>query len=224
MFKFDNLGKYPEIAHFVTNREFGEVTLESGQEKLGDELDIKAKQVVVIQQVHGNGVIEAKIGNLQEGDALVTNKTGLCLAVRVADCVPILLFDPKRHVIGAIHAGWRGTAKKIAGKTLKYMEEKYGVNPGDVIVGIGPSIGPCCFEVKEDVASQFKDSYVSWFTHKMGRTIDLWRVNYDQLIRGGVQKRNIEMTNICTMCNLDKYFSYRATCEASSFACGIMLL
>src|SRR3989344_208714 len=102
MFKFDNLGKYPEIAHFVTNREFGEVTLESGQEKLGDELDIKAKQVVFIRQVHENTVVEAKIGNLQEGDALVTNKTNLCLVVRVADCVPILLFDPKRHVIGAI--------------------------------------------------------------------------------------------------------------------------
>jgi len=91
MFKFDNLGKYPEISHFVTDREIEEVTLRNGQEKLAKELDIETKQVVFIKQKHGSVVIEAKIGNLQEGDALVTNKTDLCLAVRVADCVPILL-------------------------------------------------------------------------------------------------------------------------------------
>ena len=224
MFKFDNLGKYPEISHFVTDREIEEVTLRNGQEKLAKELDIETKQVVFIKQRHGSVVIEAKIGNLQEGDALVTNKTDLCLAVRVADCVPILLFDTTNKIVASIHAGWRGSVKEIVVNTLKYMQDKYMVNPGDVIAGIGPSIGPCCFEVKEHVASQFKDSYVSWFTHKMGRTIDLWRVNYDQLIKGGVQKKNIEIANICTKCNLDKYFSYRATGEASSFACGIMLL
>jgi len=155
---------------------------------------------------------------VQEGDALVTNKTGLCLAVRVADCVPMLLFDPTKKIVGAIHAGWRGSAKQIAFNTLKYMQNRHMVNPGDVIVGIGPSIGPCCFEVKEDVASQFEDKY------KTAGTIDLWKANYDQLLMGGVKKKNIEVANICTKCNLDKYFSYRATGDASSFACGIMLL
>lgn len=218
MFKFDNLGKFPEIAHFVTDREFGEVMLERGQKKISGFLNIDNSQVIFVKQRHKDVIVKAKMGTLQKGDALVTDERNLCLAVRVADCIPILLYDPRKNVIASIHAGWRGTVKQIAFKTLQFMEDKYGVNPANVVAGIGPSIGPCCFKIKEDVSSLFEAKY------KTGQTIDLWKANYDQLLEAGADSKNVETSNICTKCNLDKYFSYRATGEATSFACGIMLL
>lgn len=218
MYYFNNLSKYPEIAHFVTDREFGEVMLEGGQKKISDLLNIDNSQVVFIKQRHGDIIVKAEMGTPQKGDALVTDERNLCLAVRIADCIPILLYDPRKNVIASIHAGWRGTARKIAGKTLKYMEDKYGVNPADVVAGIGPSIGPCCFEVKKDVASQFEDKY------RTGGNIDLWKANYHQLVESGVYSKNIEISRVCTKCSLNKYFSYRTTGKTSSFACGIMLL
>jgi len=216
MYYFNNLSKYSEISHFVTDREFGEVMLSGGQKKLAKELGIEAKQVIFIKQRHGNAVIEAKVGALQEADALVTNKTDLCLSVRVADCVPVLLFDPQNGIVAAVHAGWRGTAAGIVAKTVRYIE-KTGSNPADLVAGIGPSIGPCCFKIKKDVASKFEAKYV------IDETVDLWRANYDQLVENGVNEANIEVSGVCTNCNPDKYFSYRASGELSSFAVGIML-
>jgi len=213
---FSNLSKYPGIRHFVTDRGFGEVMLNNGQKKLAKELGIETKQVVFIKQIHKNTVVEAKVGIPKKADAVVTHKQGLLIVVRVADCVPVLLFDPKKRIIAAVHAGWKGSVAGIVAKTVRYME-KTGSNPADLVAGIGPSIGPCCFKVKEDVASQFEAKYV------VDGYVDLWKANYEQLMESGVNKANIEVSGVCTHCNLDKYFSYRATGEVSSFASGIML-
>ena len=99
------------------------------------------------------------------------------------------------------------------------MQEKYKIKPRDGEVGIGPSVGPCCVEVKEDVANQFKPKY-----RTMEKTIDLWQVNYDQIRRMGIKKENINIAKICTKCNPDQYFSYRASGNSTCFAVGIMLL
>ena len=203
----------------MTDRKFEEITLKHGQELLAKELAIEPEQIILIDQVHENMVVEAKVGVLKKADAVATNKPGLCLVVRVADCVPILLFDPKKRAIAVVHAGWRGSIQNISVKTLQFMQDKYKINPRDVEVGIGPSIGPCCFEVKEDVANQFKPKY-----RTMEKTIDLWQVNYDQIRRMGIKKENINIAKICTKCNPDQYFSYRASGNSTCFAVGIMLL
>jgi len=136
MLYFDNLSKFPQIKHFVGTRD-SEVNLES---------------FVTIRQVHGDKVlvVNKNTKNL-EGDAMITNKRGLMLVVKVADCVPIMLFDPVKNAIGIAHAGWRGTLKKIAGKTVFKMKKEFGTDPGNLIIGIGPCICVKHYEVDEVV-------------------------------------------------------------------------
>ena len=94
-----------------------------------------------------------------KGDASITNRPGLLLAIQTADCVPILLVDPKKRAIAAIHAGWRGTLARIAAKTIGKMQMHFGTNPRDLLAAIGPSIGPCCYEVGTEVATQFLSQF-----------------------------------------------------------------
>jgi YfiH family protein len=109
-----------------------------------------------VKQIHSNLVLLADWpGLLGEGDALVTNQPGLAISIRTADCYPILLADSKNEAIAAIHAGWRGTASQIVVRTLERMRAEYGTNPRDIVAGIGPGIGVCCYEVGEDVSKQF---------------------------------------------------------------------
>jgi YfiH family protein len=167
---------------------------------------------VISEQDAGSGGI-GKIG-IDGADALITNVPGVSLWAFFADCVPILFYDPIHQAIGACHAGWRGTAARIAAKCVLAMQDQFGTNPADCIVGIGPSIGPCCYEVDEIVISQLRQSFAWWsevaLPHGKKWRFDLWQANYRQLLDIGIRSGNIEMSQVCTACNTALFYSYRA--------------
>lgn len=146
-------------------------------------------------------------------DALVMDAGGTTLMLRFADCVPILLYDPIRRAIGLAHAGWRGTIEKISQKTVLTMMEACGSRPGDIIAGVGPSIGPCCYKVGEDVIGFVRGAFDNWQTLLHQRRdgsfhFDLWEANRAQLAQVGI--REIEVAALCTACRSDEFFSHRA--------------
>ena len=153
---------------------------------------------------------------LGEGaDALVTNIRGLLLSVRTADCVPVLLYDAKNGAIGAVHAGWRGTFLQIAAKTIRRMTALYSTSPADVKAAIGPAIGACCYEVGEDLHEKFRKEHGKsidvFFRIKKGKKphCDLSAMNKSFLIEAGIPENGIDMSELCTMCNPDLFFSHR---------------
>jgi YfiH family protein len=151
-----------------------------------------------LKQIHSAKVLAADAAGLAgEGDALVTDRAGVTLSVRTADCYPILLADVARRVVAAVHAGWRGTNAEIVGEALRQMKS----DPRDVRAAIGPGIGGCCYFVGEEVARLFGRS-------EAGK-IDLAEVNREQLIKAGVPAANIEVMGQCTFCDAGQFHSYR---------------
>ncbi|MGI6380419.1 MAG: peptidoglycan editing factor PgeF [Anaerolineae bacterium] len=143
-------------------------------------------------------------------DALISDVPGILLMGRYADCVPILLFDPLRAAVGLAHAGWRGTVQGIAAKTVRAMVSNFGSQPADLIAAIGPSIGPCCFEVGASVRDEFRQAFSDAQGEVVdadGRYVNLWRANAIQLERCGV--RAIDVAALCTSCHVDRFYSHR---------------
>lgn len=161
-------------------------------------------------------------------DGLVTNEPHVALCVYGADCVPMLFADPVHHAIGVAHAGWRGTVAGIAATTVAKMKREFGTQAGDLLVGIGPSIGPCCFEVDTPVAEKFltcpflpvKTCVVKKDNGKWN--IDLWEANAQILRKAGVC--HIEKGMICTKCHSDLLWSHRATGGKRGGMCGILCI
>lgn len=169
------------------------------------------------------------------GDASVTQTPKLLLGMQTADCVPILLVDPKKKVVGAAHAGWRGTLARVAQKTVGRMHQEYGCRAADLLAAIGPSIGVCCYEVGAEFVSkfgaQFEDSESYFDEARSGEEpnplqwlnmappghqpppknvhLDLRRANQSQLLASGVRAKNIFVSDLCTACRGDLFFSYR---------------
>ncbi len=146
-------------------------------------------------------------------DGLVTNVPGLGLAVSVADCVPVLLFDPRRRAVAAIHAGWRGSEKRIAAAGCSLLRETYDVRMQDIVAYVGPAAGACCYEVGEDVLRVFRPEVQ---VEDGGRfCIDLKEENRLQLLEAGIPAANIEVDRRCTICTADLFHSYRRDRESS---------
>jgi YfiH family protein len=145
-----------------------------------------------------------------ECDALVTAQTGVVLGILTADCVPVLLYDPCREVVAAVHAGWRGTKANIVAKTVKKMQEVFGCDPSQIMAGIGPSIGKCCYEVGREVAGHFSHIAGACEEKESGKyQLDLQHINKYQLLKAGVCSTHIELSGICTACSTEAFFSYR---------------
>lgn len=161
-----------------------------------------------VRQIHCDRVLQAaQAGLAGEADALITNTPGLMLAIRTADCLPILMADPKNRAVAAIHAGWRGTVLEIGVKTVRAMMDRFGTRPEDLLVVVGPGIGQCCFEVGPEVASQFTERFT---TH-----IDLAGTNLRQLGQLGIPPSHLVSLGVCTCCNPDTFHSYRRDREAA---------
>lgn len=146
-------------------------------------------------------------------DALVTNTPGVALMLRFADCVPIALYDPYRHVVALAHAGWKGTIGRIAQKTVRAMGEVCGSRPADIMAGIGPAIGPCCYQIGEDVVQKVRETFALGslpFQQRVDGSLffDLWEANRRQLAALGIKR--IESATLCTACHNDEFFSHRA--------------
>ena len=146
-------------------------------------------------------------GMLGDGDALLENTPGSVVAVKTADCVPILLVDSRHRAVAAVHAGWRGTVARIAAHALEAMSERFGTDPADVHAAIGPGIGKCCYEVGPEVAAQFG-------THGKAH-IDLAEANRLQLGAAGVSTARIYVAGLCTMCHAEEFYSFRRDKQAA---------
>ncbi|HHU48926.1 MAG: peptidoglycan editing factor PgeF [Caldicoprobacterales bacterium] len=203
-------------------------------------LEIQPEQAVVPNAVHGNRVTAVnethrgmgitRQSEIWETDGLITNRPGLALVSWHADCVPLFFLDPLHKVIGLSHSGWRGTVAKIGQRTLKAMREHYGTRAEDCLVGIGPSIGPCCFEVDSPVANEFIEA---WPEHKNeivqpgedGKfTVNLWEANRIQLEQLGVKKSHITTAALCTACNTDVFFSHRKEKGRTGSMAAVLML
>lgn len=152
-------------------------------------------------------------------DGLITDVPGVVLCTQYADCVPLLFADPVRRVVATSHAGWRGTVQQIGAVTVRRMAEDYGCRPSDILCGIAPSIGPCCFEVDAPVYEAFTALSVfdgGCYTAGPGEKylIDLWEVNRRILLAAGIPAGNVTVTDLCTRCHPDLFWSHRATGSA----------
>jgi YfiH family protein len=163
-----------------------------------------------LHQIHSDKVVYAgaRYGCLGEGDALVENTPGSLVAVKTADCVPLLIVDPAHRAVAAVHAGWRGTAQKIVVRAIEELAERFSSRPADLHVAIGPRIGKCCYEVGPEVAAEFTE-YDPALRGLTQRThLDLGEINRLQLAASGVPAAQIYVVPVCTMCDPD-FHSFR---------------
>lgn len=202
-----------------------------------DVLDVESAMVAQAQLVHGTHIEivtnQTPCGThlkLPETDGLVTNIPNKALFIPVADCAAVAFFDPKQRVIGLAHAGWRGAVKGVTDQMVKTMQDTFGSNPSDILVGISPSIGPCCYEVKEDLVEIF----VNVFPHHAHRFflrqsdgaihLDMWAFLRWRLVESGVQEGNIECSNLCTACHTDWFYSHRTEHGKTGRFAGLLTL
>jgi len=180
---------------------------------LSEEFNIPEDNIYLPIQEHTNKVhlLESGLGPVV-ADAVITAKKNFLIGVLVADCVPVLLYDKEKEVIGAVHAGWRGTAMRILPDTITMMYEKFRSAPADISVAIGPSIKQCCYEVGEEVRGKVLDATGDGdcFFNKEGSCfVDIGLANKVQALDSGVLLENIWLSGECTFCNPDQYHSYR---------------
>jgi len=175
---------------------------------------IEAERIFTVSQVHSDRVVIIDRADSTpdgvralEADGIITNAVGIAIGILTADCVPVLLYDGKKNVAAAVHAGWKGTASRIAVKAVETMIERFECRPIDIYAAIGPAIGPCCYDVGEEVVSAigYRDRVADlrngkWF-------IDLPKANLIQLEETGVSE--IDVSNICTSSRTDLFFSHR---------------
>lgn len=236
-FEFNCFSKYSDkLVHCITTKigaignpsvkhsEASEHTRENFK-LLCDTIGINYINLVFANQVHGDVIRMVSQENRGEGvirprteegcDALMTAMPDTALVAFFADCVPILFYDPEKNAIASAHAGWRGTVKKIAAKTAKKMISQSGCKPENIIACIGPSIGECCFEVDLPVKKEFENAFGC--DGKIIKPLDigkfkvnLWQANIVQLLEAGLKQENIHCADICTSCNNDIFYSYRA--------------
>ncbi|HIP02915.1 MAG TPA: peptidoglycan editing factor PgeF [Campylobacterales bacterium] len=179
------------------------------------------ENLIYMEQTHSANIAvikDASMNRIENCDALITNVKNIPLMVMVADCIPILLYDPKKSVIAVVHAGRNGTFNEIAKKTVLKMVDVFGCETSDILVCLGASIHKCCYEVGEEIARLVDEKYKEKRDEKW--YLDLHSMNVDQLRSVGI--KNIEISSICTCCDED-YFSYRREGITGRFA-GIMKL
>ena len=244
IFQFSNLSKFKEINHFISGRAGGfskgpfktlntgfhvgdnDWTVFQNRKKLAHALKVNLEQFTFGNQTHSSNI--AIIDSTKKGkgstdfessipntDGLVSKIPNIYLCVQLADCVPILMYDPVMHVVAAVHAGWKGTLRKIAEAAVKTMMHTFDSTPADIIVGIGPSNGPCCYEVEDDVKTEAERSLgntsgiIKEHSNPGKYIFDQWNANFLQLRDCGIPEKNIEISGLCSQCHSDTFFSSR---------------
>ncbi|MFM8550800.1 MAG: peptidoglycan editing factor PgeF [Nitrospiraceae bacterium] len=197
--------------------------------------DLAARVLVSVTQVHGTDalVLDRPVGEGEQfggtWDALVTDQAEVLLTVKTADCVPVLVHDPQRGVVAAIHSGWRGSVAGILPRTLAVMRERFGSAPRSLRIGIGPSAGPCCYEVDEPVLEKLRSGFSDWPLVARETGQGVWLLDLRDLLRRqaqtwGVEAHAIRSANVCTICHPSLFHSYRRDGTArGTMVSGIML-
>jgi len=204
----------------------------TGEKGVLEALGVPQGRLLTLRQIHGAEVL------VYEGDtrmmthplpydAVITNKKRVALGISTADCLPILMIDRSKKVIGAVHAGWRGMWRGVVQRAARTMIKVFQSSPGDILAGIGPGIGPCCYEVGTEVVSLFRNSFEApqeFIQEREGRIyLDLSRAAQLELTKAGVPPANIATTPFCTACREDLFFSFRRDKQAGRQLSFIML-
>lgn len=221
-----------------------EFCVEENFNRFSKAIDVTTDSLVFSDQIHESVVRKVSKEDCGKGfertsdiigvDGLMTNEPGVTLTTFYADCVPLFFLDPVKSVIALSHAGWRGTVKGIGPKTVEAMEVAYDCDPANILVGIGPSIGVCCYEVSEDVIKAFQNRLNHDIIYKVAKPVngqkqtirqydsdettsvkegkymlDLWEANRALLIEAGIDPSHITTTDLCTKCNSEDFYSHR---------------
>jgi len=170
--------------------------------------------IIKLKQIHSGTVVDivntAAAVDAIPGDAAMTALRGVILGVQTADCVPILVADKKGRAVAAIHAGWRGTAARIAQATIRNLVEKFHLEPNSLYAAIGPHIGVCCYEVGEDVTAAISDTTAIETRAEWAKPhLNLAAANLKQLLEAGLPENQIETSSLCTKCREDLFHSFR---------------
>jgi uncharacterized protein, YfiH family len=195
----------------------------SNWDRLATAFAIPMEQFLVVNQVHGDAIFVIK----QHGsffstrdelnyDAIVTSRANLAICIKTADCAPVFIVDKVKKVIAVVHAGWRSSALGISAKVIKLMQNQYGSLSENILVAIGPSIGCCCYEVDQATADAFRQQNNYELFLQQGKKKDKWMLdlpeaNRLQILEAGVPENNIEVSEFCTTCNQDMFFSHRGS-------------
>jgi YfiH family protein len=250
---FENLFKEKDVYHYTSSREGGVSTgkhsslnlsynvgddpqnVSKNRKRLAEELKITIDKLIFPEQVHGSNIriinsheeVEEEIPGT---DGLITQVPNIYISVLTADCVPLLFYDPVNKVIGAAHAGWKGTVKHIARKMVEKFREEFKSNPENILAGIGPSIGPDSYEVGKDVIKEVKAKFgvdSGYVLHEKddGKAMfDLWKANRIQMHQMGIPPENIEDSHMCTYTDHEFFFSARQSGnDCGRFGNGIMI-
>lgn len=187
---------------------------------VADAFHIPHDRLITVNQVHGDTIVVVDEQNYRsirtaQADAIVTKMTGIAIGIETADCVPVLIYDPIRRAIAAVHAGWRSTVQKIVQKTIRKMKQEFGCDPASMIAAIGPAIGPECYEVDEPVMGPLREALPFWKEIAILRSegkwgLDLVKANALELREIGLQPGNIHSLGMCTSCRRDLFYSFRA--------------
>jgi len=244
-FQFENLQQHSNIcSHAVFTRHGGvsdkpfdslNVRYSIGDDsKSVDENRIRITKALSIEslnsadQTHSKNIeaipssaTKTKYNEFTNTDALISNITGHFLMVQVADCQPILLLDPVKKAVACIHSGWRGTIKNIVGTTIDTMIRSFQTEPEDLIASVGPSLGTCCSEFKNR-EKEFPKEFNKFFVNK--DNVDLEGITKNQMIKKGIKPSNIQYSGICTKCNSNNFYSYRAEKKTGRFGVVIGLI
>lgn len=226
--------------HLFTTRQL-QLPSPDAWQVLASAIGVALDHVVSMNQVHGREVVIVRksvaletLRQMQkeppQADALISDASGAALVVRAADCVPLLIGDNRTGAAAAVHAGWRGTAARVAIAAIDAMGREFGSRPADLVVAIGPAIGSCCYEVGPDVVDAFAaaghERYLidRWFMTPRERKmrLDVPGANRDQLILAGVCEENIHVCGLCTAMHLDVLTSYRAEKEDAGRIAGVI--
>ena len=219
--------------HLFTTRQL-QLPSTDAWDALASAMEVDATRIVSLNQVHGRAVVTIEKNVAPEtletlrrtrpaADALVSDAPDVALAVKAADCVPLLLADSRTGAVAAVHAGWRGTVARVGVAAIAEMHRQFGSHAAELMVAIGPAIGPCCYEIGSDVVDAFAaaghERYLidRWFmTPRDSRMrLDVPGANRDQLILAGVREENIHVSGLCTAMHLDVLTSYRAERSAA---------
>jgi YfiH family protein len=218
------------------NTEDAPHNVEGNRSLLARTFGITQERLITVRQNHGSDILVIDAPNDDfshfwgiEADAIVTNQPGIMIGVTVADCVPILLFDPKKKIIAAVHAGWQGTAARLTEKTVQGMVDVFGSRPENIQAAVGPCIGPCCYEVDQPVKDGFKNCGDTWNSIAEPAGTGKWRLdlalaNRMQLEDAGLTIDAIQTAGQCVCCHKELYFSYRRDAGETGRQIGFIML
>jgi YfiH family protein len=226
LFQFGSLARVPGVVHAISTRAGGvsegrceslnvsytvgdaSANVDENLRRVAEVIGARKDELFAAYQVHGRAVtcVDADTEARPRCDVLITRSKARTLMLRYADCTPVLLADPRTGAVAAVHAGWRGSAVRAASAAVDALAETFGSRPGDIVAGIGPAIGPCCYQVGQEVREAFGDRQALFADGHL----DLWEANRQALVDAGVPPEQIEVAGICTRCESERFFSHRA--------------